>query len=189
MSKHGQFSEAEAQSPVCVFLAQVFAANAGKVESWFGQLNGGTEDQKSSLALVLWMVGSSGSYARLRSLGQVGSGGFQNYVRGLLADDHRPDFLHDAIKNAGFLDDLWASFFASGDERYVKRIIGALQLANVHGDTGKLLIGGAAKWSLTSNAFQHPKVMQICEAELNQLPEDQRITLTQVIQSAREHKP
>jgi hypothetical protein len=171
-----------------VFLAQVSAANTGELETWFGQLRNGTEDQKSALALTLWMVGSSGSKALLKSLSSDGSGGFQNYVRELLADDHPPDLLHDDIDNAGFLDALWASFFASGDERYVKRIISALQLVNVHGDTGKMLIGGAARWSLASNAFQHPKVMQICEAEMKELPKEQQPALAEVVQSAKEPK-
>jgi len=188
MSKQGHLQEAHAQTPFCVFLAQVFSANAGELDTWFGQLRNGTEDQKSALALTLWMVGSGSSKALLKSLSGDGSGGFQNYVGELLADDHPPDLLHDDIGNAGCLDALWASFFASGDERYVKRIIGALPLMNVHGDTGTMLIGGAARWSLASNAFQHPKGMQICEADMKELPKDQQPALAAVIQSAKEQK-
>lgn len=180
--------EGNAQTPFCVFLAQMFAANTSRMESWFGQLRNGPEDQKSALALALWWVGSSDSKAYLKSLSKQGSDGFQNYVHELLADDHPPDLLHDEISDPGLLDALWASFFASGDERYVKRIISALPLINSSGDTGKMLIGGAARWSLASNAFQHPKVMQICEAELKELPEEQRPALAEVIQSARERK-
>ncbi|HZP24240.1 MAG TPA: hypothetical protein VFB04_12380, partial [Terriglobales bacterium] len=141
-----------------------------------------------ALALSLWMAGTAATNDMLASLGKDGSAGFQNYVYELLADDHPPDLLHDDIYDARLLDALWASFFASGDERYVNRIIGALPLVNARGDTGKMLIGGAARWSLASNAYQHPKVMQICEAQLKELPADQRTDLAKVIESARERQ-
>jgi hypothetical protein len=187
MSAQGGLRKASATTPYCVFLANVFAANTAKVEAWFGELRSGPEDQKSALALVLWMTGTSGSQGLLRSLSREGSPTFQKYVNELAADDHRPDFLHDEINSPGFLDALWANFFASGDERYVKRVISALPLLN-DSDTGRMLIGGAAKWSLASNAFQHPRVMQICEAQLKELPDQQRAALAQVIQSAKEQK-
>jgi hypothetical protein len=187
MSTQGKLQEANAKTPYCVFLANVFAANAAKVETWFGELRSGPEDQKSALALVLWMTDTKGSQSLLKSLSKEGSPTFQEYVTELAADDHRPDFLHDEINSPGFLDALWVSFLVSGDERYVKRVISALPLIN-DSDTGRMLIGGAAKWSLASNAFQHPKVMQICEAQLKELPDQQRAALAEVIQSAREQK-
>lgn len=187
MSTQGKLREANAKTPFCVFLANVFAANTAKVETWFGELRSGPEDQKSALALVLWMTDTKGSEGLLKSLSREGSPAFQKYVNELAADDHRPDLLHDEINSPGFLDALWVSFLASGDERYVKRVISALPLIN-DSDIWRMLIGGAAKWSLASNAFQHPKVMQICEAQLKELPDQQRAALAEVIQSAREQK-
>jgi len=188
MSTQGALQKANVEMPFCVFLANVFAANAAKVETWFGELRTGAENQKSALALVLWMAGTSGSQDLLKSLSREGPAGFQKYVNELVADDHRPDFLHDEIKDPGFLDALWASFFASGDERYVKRIISALPLVQEKSDIERMLIGGAARWSLASNAYQHPKVMQICEAQLKELPAEQRAALAEVVQSAREQQ-
>ena len=188
MSKQGHLQQASAQTAFCVFLAQVFAANAADIGNWFNKLHDGTEDQKSALALVWWMVGSSDSRSLLKSLSGSGSDGFKDYVRELLADNSRPDFLQNEISSPAVLDALWVSFFATGDDRYVKRIISALPLLNAEGDTGKILIGGAARWSLSSNAFQHPKIMEICEAQLKVIPEEQRPALAEVIQSARERK-
>jgi hypothetical protein len=188
MSTQGHLQEGHAQTPFCVFLAQVFAANTSEIDTWFGQLRKGTEDEKSALALVLWMVETGDNKDMLTSLGKDGSAGFQNYVHDLLADHRPPDLIHDEIRNAGFLDALWASFFASGDERYVKRIISALPLVQEKGDVQRMLIGGAARWSLASNAYQHPKVMEICEAQLKELPADQRAALAEVIKTARERQ-
>ena len=52
----------------------------------------------------------------------------------------------------GDLDDAWASFMATGNEQHVKVVTAALSLLNVRGDSMRLMVGGAAKWALESNA-------------------------------------
>jgi len=186
MSAQGLLQKPNTSTPFCMFLANVFAANPAKVEAWFGELRSGAEDQKSALALTLWMTGTSGSKDLLKSLSKEGSASFQQYVNELLADGHHPDFLYDEINKPSCIDALWVGFFASGDERYVKKIISALPLVQEKGDVERMLIGGAARWSLASNAYQHTKVMQICEAQLKELPADQRAALAEVVKTARE---
>jgi len=73
------------------------------------------------------------------------------------------------INGPGALDRLWSCFCVTGDERYVKRIIEALPPPNTHGAkqvsgnvANEIMLAGAAKWSLTSNAHQHKKVLAIC---------------------------
>ncbi len=63
------------------------------------------------------------------------------------------------------LDMLWATFFATGDERVVRRIISVLQLSKDN-KSAEALIGTSALWSLKSNAKQHEKVMAICKEEI-----------------------
>ena len=164
MSAQGLLLKPNTSMPFCTFLANVFTANPAKVEGWFGELRTGPEDQKSAMALTLWMADTNGSQNLLKSLSKEGSAPFQKYVNELLADNHRPDLLHDEINNPDCLDSLWVSFFASGDERFVKKIISALPLAQEEDHVELMLVGGAARWSLASNAYQHPKVMEICEA-------------------------
>src|ERR1019366_1352485 len=116
-----------------------------------------------------------------------GGPGFQEKVR-VFSAKQPPNLLKDEITSPQFLDALWASFFATGDERYVWRLISALPMVDTKGDVSKMLIGGAAQWSLTSNAIQHGRVMEICEAQLNTLPDDQKPALKKVIDSAREKR-
>ena len=188
MSKKGWLSKANPQSPLAAFLAQVFASNSDKTNAWLTELQASTEDQKIMAALALWMAHTSNSVPLLESMANKGSPTYQDYVRRLLGDDHPPDFLKDTISSAGFLDALWGSFLATGDERYVQRLISALPMLDTKGDVTKMLIGGAAQWSLTSNAIQHPRVMEICETELKKLPDDQKGALEKVIKNAREKK-
>jgi|SRR5208282_113733 hypothetical protein len=185
MSREGTLSKAAAQPPIAAFLAQVFAQNPEKVQGWQTRLSAGGEDESRMMALAFWI---SGNEPLLKAMAGGPSASVAEYAKKLLSD-RAPDLLKDEITNAGFLDMLWGSFFATGDEQYVLRIISAVPLAKTEGDVTKMLIGGAARWSLTSNAVQHPKVMEICEAELKRLPDDQKPALQEVIKTAREKKP
>jgi hypothetical protein len=188
MSKEGWLSKASSHSPLAAFLAQVFALNGSMIKPWLTELEAGTEDQETMGALALWMAHTDNTQELLKSMATKGSPTHQVYVKGLLADNRPPDFLNDAIASPSFIDALWGSFFATGDERFVQRIIGTLSLLKSQGNTQDVLIGGAAKWSLTSNAIQHPRVLEICEAELAKSAGDQKPILAEVIANARKEK-
>jgi hypothetical protein len=82
------------------------------------------------------------------------------------------------------LDALWGYFMATGDAAPVARIITALPWVNIRGDVPRLLVGGAARWSLISNAIQHERVMAVCRNELASQSPDVRMVLSEVIASA-----
>ncbi len=117
----------------------------------------------------------------------------RGFLQGLLVNPP-PDILSEPVASPAVLDMLWAMFMASGDERYVQKIIGVLPWLNEEGAAERIekgaaermLIGGAARWSLTSNAFQHDRVLQICRAEVERQPEEVRVVLREVIQSAEQ---
>ncbi len=70
-------------------------------------------------------------------------------------------------QGAWVLDALWGNFMATGGKEPVVRIMQALPWMDVRGDVNRLLVGGAAQWSLISNSIQHKKVMAICEDEVS----------------------
>lgn len=74
---------------------------------------------------------------------------------------------------------------ATGDREPVVRIIQALPWLDVKGDTNRLLVAGAAKWSLTSNAVQHEKVMNICEGETKKQSSGVQAKLKAIIADAK----
>lgn len=82
------------------------------------------------------------------------------------------------------LDDYWGAFNASGAKQPVVAVIEALPLVEVRGDVDQLLIGGAAKWSLTSNAFQHSRVLEYCREYLKDAGDPIKEILTEVISDA-----
>jgi tetratricopeptide (TPR) repeat protein len=86
------------------------------------------------------------------------------------------------ISSPTILDILWANFFATGDERFVKRIMSILPWFG-QGNAGKTLLAGTAKWSLTCNAHQHKRVLQICQRERENQPALKKV-LSEVIAKA-----
>lgn len=84
------------------------------------------------------------------------------------------------------LDALWGYFMASGEDAPVVRIMAALAWSEVRGDIPRLRIGGAAKWSLASNAAQHQRVMEICKAQLSTQPKEVATVLRQVVKEAED---
>lgn len=60
-------------------------------------------------------------------------------------------------------DILWGAYFATGDEARVRQIIDGMKDLKERKNRDLFLKAASGKWSLTSNAEQHPKVKQILE--------------------------
>ena len=73
---------------------------------------------------------------------------------------------------------------ATGDDAPVARIISALPWVNIRGDVSRLMVGGAARWSLISNTIQHPLVMAKCREQLMPQPTEVADVLREVIAEA-----
>jgi hypothetical protein len=108
----------------------------------------------------------------------------QEMIDNLLANG-RPSLLELPLEQGPWvLDALWGYFMATGDEAPIARIISALPWVNVRGDVSRLLVGGAARWSLISNAIQHKPVMTTCRKELASQPKEVTDVLREVIAEA-----
>ena len=88
-------------------------------------------------------------------------------------------------EGAWVLDSLWGNFMATGSKTPVVRIMSTLPWIDVKGDVNRLLVGGAARWSLTSNAVQHQRVMKFCEEEVKTQPTDFSHKFREVIDNAK----
>ncbi|MDR2016358.1 MAG: hypothetical protein LBP90_01945 [Burkholderiales bacterium] len=109
----------------------------------------------------------------------------EEWIKKAIERDRKP-LLNILPITAAALDTYWGAFFASGDIRYVEKVISALPYLETKGDTDKLLVGAAAKWSLTSNAYQHEKVLNVCkEASKTAEPAVKKV-LDDVIKEAQE---
>jgi hypothetical protein len=108
-------------------------------------------------------------------------------------------FVNVPVDHPLVLDALWGTFMATGEAAPVECIIAVLPWVwqldsrNTPQDAQgnrqldfRFLIGGAAEWSLSSNARQHPKVLAICEAVMGKTGDDKLAdALTRIVTSAK----
>ncbi len=132
---------------------------------------------------VLWFAGTPASRSLLETLAPPRtSARWERWDRQRQVPSRDPLTLPP--QDIGVLEILWGSFFATGDPRYVERVIGVLALAGVEHDAGKIRIGASAEASLVTNARQHPKVVEICKAAAPRQPRGVRKTLEAIVARA-----
>lgn len=184
MSKSGILDKDSAIPPISGFLSGVFRNNPDKVASWLSQLNSLKEQHLGVVVLGVW-------YAALPDS--------QKIVYGLLKKHPKLkphfEFLYQGTpmiveqipleQGSWVLDALWGKFMATGDSAPVERIISTLPWIDVKGDVNRLVIGGSAGWSLTSNAVQHKRVLELCEAAEKTQTAEVAAKLREVIKNAK----
>lgn len=90
------------------------------------------------------------------------------------------DLFARPITEAKQLDDLWQYYFDTHDESAVKRIISVLPWCK-DGHGMQIVLGGAAEWSLRSNAYQHTDVYSICQKVLSEGDETTTALLAELL--------
>jgi hypothetical protein len=66
--------------------------------------------------------------------------------------------LHWTGHHPSLNDMFWGAYFASGDTRYLKRLVSEMALCERTDSLMLFMTGSSAKWSLCSNACQYPEV-------------------------------
>ncbi len=184
MSESGFLDNGKAYPPIFGFLAGVFKNNPSKVSSWINNLSSLNDSSYGVVVLGLWYANLPNSkksvYAILEKR-PVLEKRFNYLYQGSPIEIHQIPL----EQGSWVLDALWGNFMATGNTEPVARIMEALPWLDVKGETHKLLVAGAARWSLTSNAEQHKKVMAICESEIKKQPPAVQDKLKVVIAEAK----
>lgn len=71
--------------------------------------------------------------------------------------------LHIVEHSAEVNDIYWGAFFASGNPKFIKRLVDQLKYFDERDDFNLFMAGGTAKWSLASNAQSRPGVRTAIE--------------------------
>jgi hypothetical protein len=162
LDRSGTFQKPEAMAPLSAFFALLFRANPGEVPGWAGDVTRFSESGRVVVWTALWYSKASTARGALEAAAAGERAENRRRIEGLLVRD-APEISALPINSPAVLDMLWGAFLASGDPIYVQRVITVLPDSEIPGWHG--VIGLAAEWSLTGNAIQHPRVLQICEAE------------------------
>lgn len=159
--KSGILDKNKSQAPLVAHFSQIFAQNPKMLSDWLSELSNLNMQHKAFLWKALWQANSAESKEAANALAQQFPANSSPPV--LSRSSPRPIPFEKMKLSPVVLDMLWGSFFVTGDERYVQRIMVALPgLDTANHDLEKMLTACAAKWSLFSNARQHERVMNIC---------------------------
>lgn len=185
MQSTGYFKKENAIAPMSSFLGSIFKNNDTKLESWVDAFNKYEEKEKLVLIYALWFSGTDKSKIYLKKL--KASSSHKQKIEKLIQSPFK-GLEKVEITSPAILDMLWGAFLATGDAAHVDRIISVLPWTNVKADIPKLLIGGAAKWSLTSNSLQHEKIYIYCKSTLNERPEAIKKELDSILKQVESNK-
>jgi hypothetical protein len=166
--------------PIAVFFGQVFAQNPKSVPFWVDDLRALPDEAHFVTALALWFSRVPDRDALLERLGEGGSTRVTHYVA-LVKSDVAPDLTTIEVRQAVELDMLWASFFATGDTRFLEPIVRVIPPYMEPGSKAPLPAG--ARWSLASNSVAHSTVLEFCRRQASLQPE-RAATLNDVVARA-----
>ena len=93
---------------------------------------------------------------------------FAHQIADSETDDRVAKFINDDQEvTPAKLDLWWVSFFATGDEKYLRLLLAQAGVSKQDGkDINALLIRGAASWSFMANCNQHEKVLEFAKEAL-----------------------
>jgi hypothetical protein len=170
LPRHGSTLEAEARrGGMRSFFGRVLARSPGAVVEVERQdFAPGT---RRFVAEALWRCGTPACAAALARWG-------------VDAGAPAPDVSAAPVDSAAAIDDLWASYSATGERVYVERVIAALP-TSVAADRPRSGVASTALRSLTANAVADPDVLAACVESAVGAPSGRRAVLDELVRSAR----
>ena len=182
MRSEGLLSNPDSREPVAAFLSFVFAANGEQLGALVPDMKGWTPDDRLAIGRALWYANTSPTLDLLRTKAvELDDAGLRKLV-GLAV----PVIEKVPIDKPAVLDLQWGAFFATGDPKYVLRVVSALTKTDSTDKTGDSILKKAAMWSLASNAAQHEKVMDICKERLARAQPQEAKLLKEIVAKAEE---
>lgn len=168
------------------FLSEVFAEHPNRVADWLQE----TSDlpypgPKAAVWTAAVISGSLQAKEAMQKIADASDPGARHFIRNLLLSEPF-DYLEGPVLLPEFVDILWGKFFATGDARYVAKIISVLGLLDrTEIWDEKTMAAREAEIYLIVYAGKYPEVMAICEEEMGQQPENIKKRLESVLSGAR----
>ena len=181
LSRSGYFESVGQPATAIGFFTTVFAQNPQHVSYWLAQTSGLPEQHHRILAAAAWKSGSATGARLLRELADSTDANVRAEIHQLLLNGSEP-VGNTPVLSASSMNLQWGAFLASGDERHIVNVLTAL-------GSGQSELATSARFALAQNAVAHPRVLEICRAQLDKQPESVRSELKAAINAAATAKP
>src|SRR4051812_15507258 len=179
LSRDGYFDRA-GNIPVAIgFFSTVFKQNPERVDRWLLQLGDLPLRHHRLLAAILWQAGHPLGAEMMHVLGENSP---LRYEIQRLAELEGRTVAEPPVLSPASMNLQWGAFLASGDERYLLNIFEAIGAREPGLDL-------AAQAALAQHAADHPRVLEICRAQLAQQPAEVQSVLRAAVNSVKASPP
>lgn len=162
---HAVDPDANALGVIGVFLGRLGAANPGVLDAWADGAPGLSTEALLVLGYGVWDADPEGAEPRLTRIAAAMHPDDAPALLELIGQ-RPPDLATLTPDSPGVLDFWWAAFMAAGDTAWVDRVLAVIPAPGVSfeesglSDPARMEVAKQATWSLTSNAAQHPRVLE-----------------------------
>jgi hypothetical protein len=181
-----QYPKSNAAGPMSGFFGAVAKTHPELVASWTRELGDLEPADLKVWWAGLWLSGTPEAKAQIAERAERATGAEANLLRKY--GTRTTPVLLELDPDPGVLDLWWATFFATGDEQYIRQIIPLIvaesRVSSTQADLS--VTKASANWSLRANAFQHGRVLEICRSEVGKHPETVDAELRAIISQVEE---
>jgi hypothetical protein len=173
LSRSGYFESAGQPATAIGFFSTVFAQNPQNVNDWLVRTRELPSEHRRILAAAAWKAGHPAGARQLRELSANADDKLRADLEALLAAGPVP-VVDSPVRSESSMNLQWGAFLASGEERHITNVLAAL-------GSGQPNLAASARYTLAVNAAVHPRVFEICEAQLARQPEGIRSEVRAVL--------
>lgn len=119
---HGDFKNYGALPPFCAFVSRIFAAHPERISAWVKELNSLSPSSKSNMLLVALEWTDNKEARDAASILERDGALLPDGLPAVNLDANKLDSEFQ-VTAASHLDMLWGAFFATGDKRYLHKLI------------------------------------------------------------------
>jgi hypothetical protein len=181
LSRSGYFESVGQPAIAIGFFTTVFAQNPQQVNFWLAQSSALPAAHRRILAAAAWKSGSATGARMLREMSAYDETGLRDEIRQLLANGSEPVGATPVLSSSS-MNLQWGAFLASGNELHIVNVLAAL-------GSGEPGLASSARFALARNAAAHPRVLAICQAQLDKQPAAVRAELKAALNAATTGKP
>ncbi len=182
--------DANALGVLTVFLGRLGAARPGVLDAWTeaASAEGVAPEKAFVFGYALWDADPANAAPRLRRIaGMLDGQEAADLVE--LIEQTPPDLRQLTPSEPLVLDYWWAGFLATGDTAWVDLVLAVIPAPGVSfeesglSDPARMEVTRAAAWSLSSNAAQHPRVLEHLRGRLGEAGGDWP-TIARIVENA-----
>lgn len=162
LSRSGYFEQAGQPATAIGFLSAVFAKNPDKVAGWLQDFRDLPLSHQRLVASAAWYAGVPQGAEQLRALARGSNPAIRAEIESLLTWEQR-SVRESAVLSKSSLELQWGAFLGSGDAKHVTNVLAAL-------GSSEAALSSTARLALAEKALAHPRVYEICQAEIARQP-------------------